>query len=213
MSQGDDRPVGSDTIHASIAHGIEYDAAVLRASAPKNRVSRPTPGVRTESHGSPSSRPAPTAADTTPRRLGLLTTKLINRLLYSNLHHHRKSVPLVATHLVRGGCPRTRIRPLGQARIRCRLLIVGRAPAPHAVVGGAGGLALDLVADRCGVGGAADRRGPRVGRRAHGAGQPAAGRRGGVAAVAARRAGSAALRRGAPAARTPSAKQPSMAST
>ena len=32
-----DRPVGSDTIHASIAHGIEYDDAVLPASAPKNR--------------------------------------------------------------------------------------------------------------------------------------------------------------------------------
>ena len=58
---GDDRPVGSDTIHASIAHGIEYDDAVFTPSAQKNRASRPTPGVRTELQASvPSMRPAAT---------------------------------------------------------------------------------------------------------------------------------------------------------
>ena len=51
-----DRPVGSATIHASIAHEIEYDDAVLPASARKNRASRPTPGVHTERYASVRSR-------------------------------------------------------------------------------------------------------------------------------------------------------------
>ena len=60
---GDDRPVGSDTIHTSIAHGIAYDDAVFPTSAQKSRlhgrrwesaperginVHRSAPGFRTQ---------------------------------------------------------------------------------------------------------------------------------------------------------------------
>ena len=50
MPHADDRPVGSDAIHASIAHGNAYDEDALPAFAQKNKASRPTLRVRTELH-------------------------------------------------------------------------------------------------------------------------------------------------------------------
>ena len=48
-----DRSVGSDTIHAPIAHGNAYDAAVLTTLVQEPRASRAKPRVRTGRAGCP----------------------------------------------------------------------------------------------------------------------------------------------------------------
>ena len=46
--RANERPVGSDTIHAAIAHGNEYDDAVLPTLLQENWTSPANAGVRTE---------------------------------------------------------------------------------------------------------------------------------------------------------------------